>query len=63
MFDFGYSQYLAHAFPKDDLRPISCRGKNSQVGAAKTAGSRQRLRAGWAAVPGLPGRAAKQPSS
>lgn len=36
MFLFGYEQYLAHAFPKDELRPISCRGHNSQGGMALT---------------------------
>ena len=32
MFRFSYSQYMQHAFPRDDLRPISCRGKDSQGG-------------------------------
>ena len=27
---------MTHAFPKDDLRPISCRGSNSQGGIALT---------------------------
>ena len=36
MFRFGYGQYMQRAFPKDDLRPISCRGKNSQGGIALT---------------------------
>ena len=33
---FGYSNYMAHAFPKDDLRPISCGGHNTQGGIANT---------------------------
>lgn len=36
MFRFGYGQYMRHAFPLDDLRPISCRGRNSQGGIALT---------------------------
>lgn len=36
MFRFGYSQYMERAFPRDDLRPISCRGKDSQGGIALT---------------------------
>lgn len=36
MFRFGYGQYMQHAFPRDDLRPISCRGKDSQGGIALT---------------------------
>lgn len=36
MFRFGFSNYMQHAFPKDDLRPISCRGSNSQGGIALT---------------------------
>ena len=36
MFRFGFNQYMQRAFPKDDLRPISCRGKNSQGGIALT---------------------------
>lgn len=36
MFRFGYGEYMRLAFPKDDLRPISCRGKDSQGGIALT---------------------------
>lgn len=36
MFRFGYGQYMQRAFPRDDLRPISCRGKDSQGGIALT---------------------------
>jgi mannosidase alpha-like ER degradation enhancer 2 len=36
MFRFGYGEYMRLAFPKDDLRPISCRGRNSQGGIALT---------------------------
>lgn len=36
MFRFGYGQYMQHAFPRDDLRPISCRGRDSQGGIALT---------------------------
>ena len=36
MFMFGYGQYMQHAFPRDDLRPISCRGHNTQGGIANT---------------------------
>lgn len=36
MFRFGFGQYMQHAFPRDDLRPISCRGKDSQGGIALT---------------------------
>lgn len=27
MFDFGYSNYMKHAYPKDELDPIHCRGR------------------------------------
>ena len=33
---FGYEQYMQHAFPRDDLRPISCRGHDTQGGIANT---------------------------
>ena len=36
MFRFGYGQYMQHAFPRDDLRPLSCRGTDSQGGIALT---------------------------
>ncbi|DBA72271.1 TPA: hypothetical protein ACH3X2_010653 [Trebouxia sp. C0005] len=36
MFAFGYDEYLLHAFPKDELRPISCTGHNSQGGVGLT---------------------------
>ncbi len=36
MFMFGYNQYMRHAFPRDDLRPISCRGHDTQGGIANT---------------------------
>ena len=36
MFRFAYGQYMQRAFPRDDLRPISCRGKDSQGGIALT---------------------------
>ncbi|DBB03198.1 TPA: hypothetical protein ACH3X1_000010 [Trebouxia sp. C0004] len=36
MFAFGYDHYLLHAFPKDELRPISCTGHDSQGGVALT---------------------------
>ncbi|KAK9826109.1 hypothetical protein WJX81_004279 [Elliptochloris bilobata] len=31
-----YDSYMRHAFPKDELRPISCRGHDSQGGIALT---------------------------
>lgn len=34
MFSHGFDNYMQKAFPKDDLRPISCRGTNSQGGIA-----------------------------
>ncbi|KAG7670956.1 hypothetical protein KSW81_004384 [Nannochloris sp. 'desiccata'] len=34
MFHFSFQNYMHHAFPRDDLRPISCRGSNSQGGIA-----------------------------
>ncbi|KAL4855837.1 Alpha-mannosidase I [Chlorella vulgaris] len=36
MFRFGYGHYMRRAFPQDELRPISCRGKDSQGGIALT---------------------------
>lgn len=27
MFAFGYDNYMAHAFPQDELNPIDCRGR------------------------------------
>jgi hypothetical protein len=30
MFDHGYSGYLHYAFPKDNLMPMSCKGKDWQ---------------------------------
>ncbi|KAL3160285.1 hypothetical protein ABBQ38_009677 [Trebouxia sp. C0009 RCD-2024] len=36
MFFAGYESYLLHAFPKDELRPISCSGHDSQGGMAMT---------------------------
>ena len=36
MFMFGFSSYMRHAFPLDDLRPISCGGHNTQGGIANT---------------------------
>ncbi len=34
MFQFSFQNYMQNAFPRDDLRPISCRGSNSQGGIA-----------------------------
>ncbi|KAG2422540.1 hypothetical protein HYH02_015427 [Chlamydomonas schloesseri] len=36
MFDHGYTNYMQHAFPKDNLLPISCGGKDWQGGLAIT---------------------------
>ncbi|GMH33547.1 hypothetical protein BSKO_01381 [Bryopsis sp. KO-2023] len=36
MFDRGFTSYMQNGFPKDDLRPISCVGSNSQGGMALT---------------------------
>ena len=36
MLHFSFQNYMQHAFPRDDLRPISCRGSNSQGGIAVT---------------------------
>lgn len=36
MFLSTYKEYMRHAFPMDDLRPLSCRGVNSQGGVALT---------------------------
>lgn len=29
MFDFGFNSYMEHAFPRDELKPISCSGMNT----------------------------------
>ena len=36
MFDRSFTGYMTHAFPMDDLRPISCTGSDSQGGMAIT---------------------------
>lgn len=36
MFKHGMQQYMAHAFPKDELLPLSCKGKNTYGGYALT---------------------------
>lgn len=36
MFRFSFRNYMEHAFPRDDLRPLSCRGSDSQGGIALT---------------------------
>ncbi|KAK9856425.1 hypothetical protein WJX84_012362 [Apatococcus fuscideae] len=36
MFYHAFNSYMMYAFPKDDLRPISCTGTNSQGGLALT---------------------------
>jgi hypothetical protein len=36
MFRYAFRGYMHHAFPKDELHPLSCRGKNSQGGIALT---------------------------
>ncbi len=36
MFLFGYRGYMQHAFPRDDLRPLSCRGHDTQGGFGNT---------------------------
>uniref|UniRef100_A0A061R9P2 alpha-1,2-Mannosidase n=2 Tax=Tetraselmis sp. GSL018 TaxID=582737 RepID=A0A061R9P2_9CHLO len=36
MFKHAFDSYMQKAFPMDDLRPISCRGTNSQGGIALT---------------------------
>ncbi|KAG1675675.1 hypothetical protein FOA52_002384 [Chlamydomonas sp. UWO 241] len=36
MFDHGFSNYMRHAFPMDNLLPRSCRGQNWQGGLAIT---------------------------
>ena len=33
---FGFRGYMAHAFPHDDLRPLSCRGHDTQGGFGNT---------------------------
>ena len=32
MFYHGYDNYMQHAFPDDELRPISCQGDNEMFG-------------------------------
>lgn len=32
MFVFGYDNYMAHAFPQDELNPIHCRGRGPDLG-------------------------------
>lgn len=32
MFVFGYDNYMAHAFPQDELNPIHCRGRGPDRG-------------------------------
>jgi hypothetical protein len=36
MFTTAYDAYIAHAFPADELRPLSCRGHDTQGGVALT---------------------------
>lgn len=36
MFMFGFEGYMRHAFPQDDLRPLSCRGHDTQGGFGNT---------------------------
>lgn len=36
MFMFSFRGYMAHAFPHDDLRPLSCRGHDTQGGFGNT---------------------------
>eukprot|EP00878_Enallax_costatus_P019616 GHUV01020699.1.p1 GENE.GHUV01020699.1~~GHUV01020699.1.p1 ORF type:complete len:1177 (+),score=371.08 GHUV01020699.1:336-3866(+) len=36
MFDHGFSNYMKHAFPKDNLLPISCKGADWQGGVGLT---------------------------
>lgn len=36
MFQHAFSSYMRHGFPSDDVRPISCRGHNTQGGIALT---------------------------
>ncbi|KIY92946.1 hypothetical protein MNEG_15018 [Monoraphidium neglectum] len=36
MFDHGFRHYMEHAFPKDNLRPVSCGGEDWQGGMALT---------------------------
>ncbi|MEW5318101.1 MAG: hypothetical protein WDW38_009352 [Sanguina aurantia] len=36
MFDHGYSKYMQHAFPRDNLLPVSCRGQDWQGGIGLT---------------------------
>lgn len=32
LFDHGFDNYMAHAFPEDELRPLSCTGRGSDKG-------------------------------
>ncbi len=36
MFSFGWRGYMDHAFPSDDLRPLSCTGHDTQGGFGNT---------------------------
>lgn len=36
MFDYSFSNYMTHAFPKDELRPLSCGGVNTFGGLSMT---------------------------
>ncbi len=36
MFMFGWRNYMDHAFPQDDLRPLSCSGQDTQGGFGNT---------------------------
>ena len=31
MFQFGYDNYMKHAFPKDELDPIHCTGRGPDI--------------------------------
>ena len=33
MFNKGYNAYLRHGFPMDELKPLSCRGRNFELTA------------------------------
>ncbi len=36
MFDHAFNNYMQHGYPRDEVRPLSCGGKNSHGGAAMT---------------------------
>lgn len=36
MFDHGYTNYMRHAYPQDNLLPSSCKGQDWQGGMALT---------------------------